>query len=72
MTKIKMITPIVEMDGDEMTRIIWREIKDQLLAPYIDLKTVYFDLGLEKRDETDDAITLESAKAAKEYGVAVK
>lgn len=72
MNKIKMITPIVEMDGDEMTRIIWKMIKDELLLPYIDLKTEYYDLGLEKRNETDDLITIESAKATKKYRVAVK
>ena len=72
MQKIQMITPLVEMDGDEMTRIIWKMIKDDLLLPYIDLKTEYYDLGLVKRDETDDRITLESAEATKKYGVAVK
>ncbi|AGL03892.1 NADP-dependent isocitrate dehydrogenase [Desulfoscipio gibsoniae] len=70
--KIQMKVPIVEIDGDEMTRVIWRDIKEILLTPYIDLKTVYFDLGLEKRDETEDRITVEAARAAKEYGVAVK
>ena len=72
MAKIKMTTPLVEMDGDEMTRIIWKEIKEILLIPYIDLKTVYFDLGLKNRDRTDDRVTEESAEAAKKYGVAVK
>jgi isocitrate dehydrogenase len=72
MQKIQMTTPLVEMDGDEMTRIIWKMIKDDLLLPYIDLKTEYYDLGLVKRDETDDRITLESAEATKKYGVAVK
>ena len=72
MQKIQMKTPLVEMDGDEMTRIIWKMIKDDLLLPYIDLKTEYYDLGLVKRDETDDRITLESAEATKKYGVAVK
>jgi isocitrate dehydrogenase len=67
-----MKVPLVEMDGDEMTRVIWRQIKDILLIPYIDLKTVYFDLGLKKRDETDDRITVEAAEAIKKYGVAVK
>ena len=72
MQKIQMTTPLVEMDGDEMTRIIWKMIKDHLLLPYIDLKTEYYDLGLKKRDETDDRITIESAEATKKYGVAVK
>lgn len=70
--KIQMKTPLVEMDGDEMTRIIWKMIKDILLDPYIDLKTEYYDLGLKKRDETDDRITIDSAMATKKYGVAVK
>ncbi|MDF9409987.1 NADP-dependent isocitrate dehydrogenase [Pelotomaculum isophthalicicum JI] len=70
--KIQMKVPLVEMDGDEMTRIIWQHIKDILLTPYIDLKTVYYDLGLKKRDETDDRITAEAAEATKKYGVAVK
>ncbi len=72
MDKIKMTTPIVEMDGDEMTRILWQLIKDELLLPYIDLKTEYYDLGLEHRDETNDQVTIDSANAAKRYGVAVK
>ena len=72
MDKIKMTTPIVEMDGDEMTRILWQMIKDNLLLPYIDLKTEYYDLGLEYRDETDDQVTIDSANATKKYGVAVK
>lgn len=72
MEKIKMITPLVEMDGDEMTRILWKMIKEELLLPYIDLKTEYYDLGLEHRNETDDKVTVESAEAAKKYGVAVK
>ena len=72
MEKIKMTTPLVEMDGDEMTRIIWRMVKDELLLPYIDLKTEYYDLGLEHRNETDDQVTLDSAEATKKYGVAVK
>ncbi len=72
MEKIQMKTPLVEMDGDEMTRIIWQMIKDELLLPYIDLKTEYYDLGLKKRDETDDQITVEAAEAAVKYGVAVK
>ena len=72
MEKIKMTTPIVEMDGDEMTRIIWQMIKDELLLPFIDLKTEYYDLGLENRNNTDDEVTVLSAKATKKYGVAVK
>ncbi len=72
MSKIKMTTPLVEMDGDEMTRILWQMIKDELLLPYIDLKTEYYDLGLEHRNETDDKVTVESAEATKKYGVAVK
>ncbi|MCM1387139.1 MAG: NADP-dependent isocitrate dehydrogenase [Bacillus sp. (in: Bacteria)] len=72
MEKIKMTTPLVEMDGDEMTRILWKMIKEELLLPYIDLKTEYYDLGLEHRNETDDKVTLESAEATKKYGVAVK
>lgn len=72
MSKIQMRTPLVEMDGDEMTRILWRMIKDELLLPYIDLKTEYYDLGLEYRNETNDQVTLDSAEATKKYGVAVK
>ncbi len=72
MEKIQMTTPIVEMDGDEMTRILWNEIKEELLSPYIDLKTEYYDLGLEHRNETEDKVTVESAKATLKYGVAVK
>jgi isocitrate dehydrogenase len=72
MSKIKMTTPLVEMDGDEMTRILWQMIKDELLLPFIDLKTKYYDLGLEHRNETDDKVTVESAEATKKYGVAVK
>ena len=72
MEKIKMTTPIVEMDGDEMTRILWQMIKDELLLPYIDLNTEYYDLGLEHRNETDDQVTIDSANATKKYGVAVK
>ncbi len=72
MEKIKMTTPLVEMDGDEMTRILWKMIKDELLLPYIDLKTEYYDLGLEHRNETDDQVTFDSANATKKYGVAVK
>ena len=70
--KIKMLTPLVEMDGDEMTRVIWKMIKDILLIPYIDLKTEYYDLGLENRDLTKDQVTIDSANANKKYGVAVK
>ena len=72
MAKIQMTTPLVEMDGDEMTRIIWQMIKDDLICPFVDLKTEYYDLGLEHRNETDDAVTVESAEAAKRLGVAVK
>lgn len=72
MTKIQMKTPLVEMDGDEMTRIIWKMIKDILLLPYIDLKTEYYDLGLEHREATKDQVTFDSAEATKKYGVAVK
>ncbi len=72
MAKIKMTTPLVEMDGDEMTRIIWKWIKEILIEPYVDLKTEYYDLGLEYRNETDDRVTVESAEATKKYGVAVK
>lgn len=72
MAKIQMKTPLVEMDGDEMTRVIWKMIKDILLVPYIDLKTEYYDLGLEHRNETNDQVTFDSAEATKKYGVAVK
>ena len=72
MEKIKMTTPLVEMDGDEMTRIIWKMIKDILILPYVDLKSEYYDLGLEHRNETDDKVTVDSANATKKYGVAVK
>lgn len=72
MSKIQMTTPLVEMDGDEMTRILWKMIKEELLLPYIDLKTEYYDLGLEHRNETNDQVTIDSALAAKKYGVAVK
>ena len=72
MDKIKMTTPLVEMNGDEMTRILWKMIKDELLLPFIDLKTEYYDLGLEYRDVTRDQVTIDSANAAKKYGVAVK
>lgn len=72
MTKIQMATPLVEMDGDEMTRILWQMIKDKLILPYVDLKTEYYDLGLLNRNETKDQVTVDSAKATKKYGVAVK
>ncbi len=72
MEKIKMTTPLVEMDGDEMTRILWTMIKDELIHPFVDLKVEYYDLGLPKRDETRDQITIDSAEATKKYGVAVK
>lgn len=72
MEKIKMMTPLVEMDGDEMTRILWQYIKDELLLPFIDLNTEYYDLGLEYRDKTNDQVTIDSAEATKKYGVAVK
>ena len=72
MAKIQMTTPIVEMDGDEMTRILWQFIKDKLILPYIDLKSEYYDLGLKYRDETDDQVTIDSANATLKYGVAVK
>src|SRR4051795_7880669 len=70
--KIQVKNPIVEMDGDEMTRIIWRFIKDKLIAPYLDLDLKYFDLGIEHRDRTNDQVTIDSANATKQYGVAVK
>jgi isocitrate dehydrogenase, NADP-dependent len=72
MAKIQMITPLVEMDGDEMTRILWKMIKDELILPFVDLKSEYYDLGLKHRDETDDRVTVESANATKRLGVAVK
>ncbi len=72
MERIAMTTPLVEMDGDEMTRILWKMIKDELLLPFVDLKTEYYDLGLEYRDETNDQVTVDSAMATKKYGVAVK
>lgn len=72
MEKIKMTTPLVEMDGDEMTRILWKMIKDELILPFVNLKTEYYDLGLKHRDETGDKITVEAAEATKKYGVAVK
>lgn len=72
MKKIQMVTPLVEMDGDEMTRILWKMIKDELIIPFVDLKTEYYDLGLVHRDETSDQVTVDSANATKKYGVAVK
>ena len=72
MDKIQMKTPLVEMDGDEMTRVIWKMLKEILITPYVDLKTEYYDLGLKHRDETADRVTVESAEATKKYGVAVK
>lgn len=72
MAKIKVANPVVEMDGDEMTRIIWQLIKDKLIHPYLDLKLIYFDLGIQKRDETDDQITIDAAEMTKKVGVAVK
>lgn len=72
MSKIKMTTPLVEIDGDEMTRIIWDKLKKHLIEPYVDLKTEYYDLGLKHRDDTDDKVTFESAEAIKKYGVGVK
>ena len=72
MEKIKMTTPLVEMDGDEMTRILWKMIKDELILPFVDLKSEYYDLGLENRDKTSDQVTVDSANATKKYGVAVK
>ncbi len=72
MSKIKMTTPIVEMDGDEMTRVLWQQIKNKLITPFIDLKSEYYDLGLKNRNDTDDKVTVDSANAAKKYGVAVK
>ena len=72
MEKIKMLTPLVEMDGDEMTRILWKMIKEELLEPFVDLKTEYYDLGLEHRNETNDQVTVDASNATKKYGVAVK
>ena len=72
MAKIQMTSPLVEMDGDEMTRILWKMIKEDLILPYVDLKTEYYDLGLEHRNETNDQVTIDSAEATKKYGVAVK
>src|SRR3954470_2555387 len=72
MAKIKVKTPVVELDGDEMTRIIWQFIKDKLVLPYLDVDLKYFDLSVENRDKTDDKVTVESAEAIKKYGVGVK
>ena len=72
MDKIQVKTPIVEIDGDEMTRVMWKMVKEKLLLPYLDMKLEYYDLQLKKRDETDDKITLEAAEAIKKYGVGVK
>ena len=72
MAKIKMKTPLVEMDGDEMTRVIWKMIKDELIHPFINLKSEYYDLGLKYRNETDDKVTAESAQATLKYEVSVK
>jgi len=72
MEKIKMTTPLVEMDGDEMTRVLWQIIKDELIYPFVDLKSEYYDLGLVHRNETNDQVTKDSAEATKKYGVAVK
>ena len=72
MNKIKMLTPLVEMDGDEMTRIIWQQIKDEVILPFVDLKTEYYDLGLPNREATSDAVTVAAAEANKKYGVSVK
>ena len=72
MSKIKVKNPVVEMDGDEMTRIIWQLIKDKLIHPYLDINLVYYDLGIQKRDETRDQITIDAANATKQHGVAVK
>ena len=72
MEKIKMTTPLVEMDGDEMTRILWKQIKDEVILPFVGLKTEYYDLGLVHREETKDQVTVDAANANKKYGVAVK
>ena len=72
MAKIKVKTPVVEMDGDEMTRIIWGFIKEKLILPYLDIDLKYFDLGIENRDKTSDQVTVDAAKATQQYGVAVK
>src|ERR1700744_3952071 len=72
MAKIKVANPVVDLDGDEMTRIIWKLIKDKLIFPFLDLELAYFDLGIEHRDETSDQVTIDAAEATKKYGVAVK
>ena len=72
MQKIKVTNPVVEMDGDEMTRIIWKYIKDKLILPYVDVDLKYFDLGIENRDATNDQVTIDSAEATKKYNVAIK
>src|ERR1700750_3157618 len=72
MAKIKVANPVVELDGDEMTRIIWHYIKDKLIHPYLDIELLYYDLGMQKRDETDDQITVDAAEAIKKHGVGVK
>src|SRR5439155_20861477 len=72
MAKIKVSNPVVELDGDEMTRIIWKSIKDKLILPYLDIELVYFDLGIEHRDATDDQVTVDAAHAIRQYGVGVK
>jgi len=72
MAKIKVATPVVEIDGDEMTRIIWQWIRERLILPYLDVDLIYYDLSVEKRDETDDQITIDAANAIKKYGVGVK
>ena len=71
MAKIKVVNPIVEIDGDEMTRIIWQWIRERLILPYLDVELKYYDLGIEKRDETRDQITVDAANAIKEHGVGV-
>ena len=72
MTKIKVANPVVELDGDEMTRIIWKFIKEQLILPYLDVDIKYYDLGIESRDKTNDQITVEAAEAIKKYNVGIK
>ncbi|MBV9884700.1 MAG: NADP-dependent isocitrate dehydrogenase, partial [Sphingomonadaceae bacterium] len=72
MAKIKVKNPVVELDGDEMTRIIWQWIRERLILPYLDIELLYFDLGMENRDATDDRVTVESAEAIKQHGVGVK
>ena len=72
MAKIKVVNPVVEIDGDEMTRIIWQWIRERLILPYLDVDLIYFDLGMEKRDETDDRVTVDAANAIKQHGVGVK